>query len=97
MTKYLRCTYGEGMLSNEKLITFRATRKPIMPFGAGEEGAYTFSWFLQVPELVYLDGRNALMPIEPNILNAREAAFLVCADQEVRWCFVPLEDIVERK
>ena len=95
--KYLKCTYGEGMFPNENIITFRTLVKPIMPFGIEEsDGTYKFQWFLQVPGLVCIDERNALMPINPLYIDKTKAAFRISVDQEVRECVVPLEDIVEK-
>lgn len=95
--KYLKCKYEEGMFPNEKIITFRTLAKPVMPFGIEEaDGTYKFQWFLQVPGLVCLDSENALMPINPLYIDKTKAAFRVSADQEVRECVVPLEDIVEK-
>lgn len=95
--KYLKCKYEEGMFPNEKIITFRTLAKPIMPFGIEEsDGTYKFQWFLQVPGLVCLDERNALMPINLLYIDKTKAAFRISVDQEVRGCVVPLEDIVEK-
>ncbi|MDD4878409.1 MAG: hypothetical protein PHO02_05240 [Candidatus Nanoarchaeia archaeon] len=93
-SQFLKCTCRDAMLPGEKIVTFRVTKHAMKPYRGKDEN--TFCWLVQENQLV-AEGSAALMRISPRFFIDSEAAITLDMYGEPVWCYVPVEDIVEKE
>ena len=94
-SQFLKCTCRDAMLPGEKIVTFRVTKHAMKPYQGQEPN--TFCWLVQENALVNESGSTALMRISPRFFIDSEAAITLDMYGEPVWCYVPVEDIVEKE